>query len=196
MVDWEGTAEFSEDGRHRLSLGRRWGNGPRALVCGANPSSAGASRNDPTISWLIKMFEPRGYGGFLMVNWETYIASSPKEMHTWRNCCPIDEHRAAVARNLDIIRTASVQSEMRFVAWGNLVPSIPQTTKVLWALSLGVSEPLYAFGLTKDGKPKHPMARGHHRIPDDWKPVLWRAGPGVSETPATSKADESKGANP
>ncbi|UFW79976.1 DUF1643 domain-containing protein [Rhizobium sp. SU303] len=31
------------------------------------------------------------------------------------------------------------------------------------------------LGLTKDGYPKHPMARGAHRIPRDQQPILWKS---------------------
>jgi hypothetical protein len=29
------------------------------------------------------------------------------------------------------------------------------------------------FGLPETCAPKHPMARGVHRVPDDQKPILW-----------------------
>jgi hypothetical protein len=32
----------------------------------------------------------------------------------------------------------------------------------------------YCMGTNKDGSPKHPLARGHNRIPDDQQPILWR----------------------
>ena len=35
---------------------------------------------------------------------------------------------------------------------------------------------LYAFGLNANGTPKHPLARGKNRIPDDAVPFLWRKG--------------------
>ena len=34
---------------------------------------------------------------------------------------------------------------------------------------------LVCLGLTKDGYPKHPMARGAHRIPRDQQPILWKS---------------------
>jgi hypothetical protein len=40
---------------------------------------------------------------------------------------------------------------------------------------------VHCFGLTADGAPLHPMARGRSRIPDHAQPVLWKAGtPGGS----------------
>lgn len=34
---------------------------------------------------------------------------------------------------------------------------------------------LWCWGTNADGSPKHPMARGKHRIPRDQQPILWRA---------------------
>jgi hypothetical protein len=34
---------------------------------------------------------------------------------------------------------------------------------------------LWCWGTNADGSPKHPMARGKHRIPADQPPILWRA---------------------
>ena len=33
---------------------------------------------------------------------------------------------------------------------------------------------IYCLGTTGGGSPKHPTARGKHRVPDDQQPVLWR----------------------
>jgi hypothetical protein len=63
----------------------------------------------------------------------------------------------------------------RFVAWGNLVPDVPHTTAVLRALSGAGRYDLLAFGLTKDWTPKHPAARGVHRLVAGATPIVWRA---------------------
>lgn len=34
--------------------------------------------------------------------------------------------------------------------------------------------PVFCLGMNEDGSPKHPLARGRYRVPDDQQPVLWR----------------------
>jgi hypothetical protein len=51
----DASAEFSIDGKHRLRLDRWWAPGPRAVVCMANPSKAGAHDNDATVWNLIAL---------------------------------------------------------------------------------------------------------------------------------------------
>lgn len=176
LMPWQGSAEFSDHalGRLRLRLDRWWGEGPRALICGCNPSNADGECNDPTVWRCIELCRGR-WSGFTMVNWEPYISSSPIDLHAWRN--KFGGHEAYLQiciRNLDLLRALSADAAIRFVAWGNLVPFTPHTQKVIKALSLDGQRDLYAFGLTKDRAPKHPMARGAHRILTGAEPVLWQ----------------------
>ena len=175
-ADIHGSAEFSACGKHRLRLDRWWGDGPRALVCGCNPSDAGADRNDPTIHRLNTLLRPR-CTGYTMVNFGTYIGASPAEFWRWRETAWRDDPDYAARRdaNLMTIGVLAAMAPLRIVAWGNLVPGVPDATKILLALSLNCVVDLHAFGITKDGKPKHPMARGHHRIADDADLVVWQA---------------------
>ena len=54
------------------------------------------------------------------------------------------------------------------------MPNVPRTAAILHALSVGGARDLMAFGLTKDGLPKHPMARGKHRLLRGEPLVTWR----------------------
>lgn len=46
-------ATFNPDATCRMTLSRFWGDGPHALLIGANPSNAGEERNDPTsLAWV------------------------------------------------------------------------------------------------------------------------------------------------
>jgi len=180
MSDIQGSAEFSDETppifRHQLD--RWWSDLPRALICMANPSYAGADKNDPTIHSLVRLVKAwPGCGGFRVVNWEPYIATSPADLYRWRDETSArnpDLARAVRTENINRIRCLSADAYIRIVAWGNLVPLTPHTQHTLAAMSLDQTENLYAFGFTNNGSPKHPMARGKSRIPDGQAALLWR----------------------
>lgn len=182
MSEIRGLAEFSGDGRHRRKLVRTWGSGPHALICMANPSTAGADDNDPTVLRLIDLLRGRfGLGGFTAVNWCDRIATDPREHRAWRQqAIHRDEAAYTALRDENLRRIRFLSGSMlpavslRIVAWGDLVPQERQTTLVLRALSLDGAHPLYAFGLTGAGAPKHPLARGRSRIPTGAPLITYR----------------------
>jgi hypothetical protein len=159
----KGSAEFSADGKHRLRLDRWWGSGiaPRALIGLANPSKAGGDVNDPTVHRGIALVRERA-AGMTYVNRDSYIATDPSELRAWRERM---EHEAPATleqidqRNLGLIRSLSATAAIRIIACGNLVTA-DRLPPFLDALSLDGMFPVYCFGLTKDGAPKHPLARG------------------------------------
>lgn len=172
-----GSAEFSINGEHRLRLDRWWAPGPRALVCMTNPSRAGAHDNDATVWNLIALVKALGYPGFTVVNWLPYIATKPTDLFAWRNALLESDGPAYRAIHETAISTIAALTEgaaARFVAWGNMVPQVPHTTAILRALSANGRYELFAFDLTKDGNPKHPAARGEHRMVPGIPPVIWR----------------------
>lgn len=179
---WTGSAEFSPETppMFRMQLDRWWGDSPRVLVCMANPSYAGADKNDPTIWSLDRLLRPiAGCGGFTVVNWEAYIATDPKDLYRWRSIISrdsIEDYRAIQSHNYRRIRRLSKTAFMRIIAWGDIVPLCLHRTQTLRAMSLDHSEALYCFGTTKSGAPKHPLARGKSRIPDGTLPSMWLGG--------------------
>jgi hypothetical protein len=177
MTETGSSAEFSTDGMLRLRLDRWWAPGPRALVCMANPSKAGADADDTTVRNLTALIRPLGYPGFTVANWLPYIATEPADMFRWRNALLDTDrprYRAVHEKALEIIRDLTPEAAVRFVAWGNLVPAVPHTSDVLRVLSGDFKYDLFAFGVTKDGAPKHPAARGAHRLVPGTAPVIWR----------------------
>jgi hypothetical protein len=176
----QGSAVFNDgeprEYRHRLD--RWWSDEPRALVLMANPSIAGADKNDPTIHNLIRLVRLwNGCGGFTVVNYEPYIATDPNNLRGWQagmSRFDPDKLAAIRAENLLLIRQLSADAWIRIVAWGDIVPSTPHSDRTLAAASLDRTQSLYAFGFTKSGSPKHPLARGKSRIPDGARPAIWR----------------------
>lgn len=177
MIDIRGDALFSEDGEFRHRLDRWWSDEPRLLMCMANPSKAGADRNDPTIHSVIRLTRPLpGIGGFTIVNWEPKIATDPKDLYRWRAAVDLRELQEIHANNLAMIRDLSKTAAMRVLAWGDVIPLAPHTTATKRAMALDHSEALYCFGTTKSGAPKHPLARGKSFIATGTLPSVWLAG--------------------
>jgi len=177
LNDVQGSAEFSEETPplYRWRLDRWWSDEPRALICMANPSIAGGDKNDPTVSTIIRLLRPLpGYGGFTVVNELPYIATDPKDLTRWRESEFPEVLRGVGRKNEELIRSLSLYAKVRIVAWGALVDMSPNARRVLNAMSLDRTEPLYCLGRTNNGAPKHPLARGKHRIPDGTTPMVWR----------------------
>ena len=63
------TAEFSEDGRYRYYLTRRWDKCRYPIIFAMlNPSTATAEIDDPTLRRCIGYARKWGYGGLIVVN--------------------------------------------------------------------------------------------------------------------------------
>lgn len=166
------SAEF--EGSYRLSLTRTWGAGPTIVIAGCNPSRADADRDDPTMSREMAFANRWGFGGLVKINVYPVIAAtiSMGALRTWRAGYP-----ATWSRNMDRATELLGDAGAAWAAWGALVPD-----EDLGAWLPGVAGRLgrrvcwQCLGVTATGSPKHTLARGRHRIPDDP-----RAGPAGGE---------------
>lgn len=161
------TAVISPCGLYRYELRRNWDFGkPLLVVCMLNPSTADAEKNDMTITTLVQFAKLWGYGGILVVNLCAFRASKPKDMWSAKDPTGPDNHdylRAA-------LRYASENGGRALAAWGavqNMAANFLREAEI-WQVEL------VCLGTTQDGSPKHPAARGVHRIPRDQQPIVWR----------------------
>lgn len=139
-------ARFSEDGKHRYNLWRRFAEkGPTLLVIGVNPSKAGADFNDPTITRYEGFAKRDKFALLLAGNLLCHVATDPDDLK-WVDD-PIgpqaDEWLVKMRKMADVC----------VVAWGNNGKFLKRDQHVLKLLApLG---PLHCFGLNKTGTPKH-----------------------------------------
>ena len=83
MTNYSSTAEFSEDGRYRYYLTRRWDNGSYPIIFALlNPSMATAETDDPTIRRCIGYAHKWGYGGLIVVNLFAIRSPNPKILYS------------------------------------------------------------------------------------------------------------------
>lgn len=172
-------AHFAAPGiRSRLS--RDWCPGPRALVIGCNPSSAGANADDQTSRWWNAWFHLFGFGGYDAMNLYPFCTSSPPECRSRveRAMDGADWHdRDHLFANLEQLVKTAKQSHQVFVCWGAIAWDSDWIDHVVEEIQTGV-EPypnLWCWGKTASGAPKHPLARGKHRIDPHQQPILWKA---------------------
>lgn len=149
------SAVISPCGAYRYRLGRRWGEGPSVLWICLNPSTADATRDDPTLRRLIGFSRAWGYGGLRLGNLFALRSTDPHELY--RAPDPIgpdnDDHLRAMAGGVSLI----------VAAWGNH-GIVRGRGRVVRSMFPGMK----VLGLTKIGEPRHPLYAAGDLTPIDW----------------------------
>lgn len=161
------------DDEFRWVLSERWAEGPMIGYVGMNPSDASDKKTDPT--WMRwRGFSQRwGFGGQYAMNPVPKRSSSPEDAMSWLGCVRSGAiNRSAIDRNIEFAHRYGRECAAWVIGWGDKGKAMDAIYRVhrdfLYALradALGV--PFLAFGLTASGNPKHVLARGTSRIPDD-----------------------------
>ncbi|NKI17388.1 DUF1643 domain-containing protein [Spongiibacter sp. KMU-166] len=170
-------ATLSHCGKLRWSLRRWWRVDSRVCWVMLNPSTADASADDPTLKRCIHFSRAWGYGGLIVVNLYPFRSPSPADCRRWADWesnGPDWHVRDVLMRNEAIVVEACQSSDLIVVAWGNQPWAMACSEHMLEAIQENIDKPLHCLGITKNGSPKHPMARGKHRAPVDQQPVIWR----------------------
>jgi hypothetical protein len=165
----KGTAVFSECGTWRYNLTREWSleHAAPAVVIGANPSTATAEVDDPTIRLETGIARDRwGMGYYIKVNAYAFRATNPKDM--WAAAkCGVDINGP---KNDDFIVAAMDKARYYcgrvIAAWGSIVK--PERVEQIINLARGCGVALWAFGINPSGTPWHPL---YKKLPA--MPVLW-----------------------
>lgn len=166
------SAAISRCKRYRWQLGRRWAPGAPVLFCMLNPSTANAERDDPTIRRCVEFARAWGFPALHVVNLYPLRSPSPAVLEEWLDGVAYDDSAAhAEDLNLGWLRDEADKAGQVICAWGAGAPEsiVPQIA----ALRGDEERPLYCIGRTEAGAPKHPLARGKHRVPASARPVPW-----------------------
>lgn len=146
------SATLSEDGVYRYDLVRHTG------VLGAsdtvvfvllNPSTADASKDDPTVRRCMGYTNRWGYERLVICNLFAYRATEPRELlHT----------PDPVGPDNDVVLASWCVRNPVVVGWGNVPrPLQPRAAAVLAMLAQRPSRPVWCLGTTKGGEPRHPL---------------------------------------
>jgi hypothetical protein len=156
-----GSAVFSACGQYRYLLTRRLTeNGSEhgcepnkmATFIMLNPSTADATRNDPTIRRCIGFAQQWACGTLQVLNLFAVRATLPQTMKQTDD--PVGpENQQWFER---VLRAAPVDSHIVVCAWGVHGAFRGQDRVVLgWLRELGIAS--FALGVTRDGHPCHPL---------------------------------------
>ena len=138
-------AEFSPCRVYRYALWRWWDpEKPYAMFIGLNPSVADEVKDDPTIRRCRRFAADWDYGGLVMTNLFAVRATDPKAMIAHSD--PIG------SENDNYLRELSWGAGIVIAAWGARGGHLERDTQVLSMLPR-----LHHLGLTKTGKPRHPL---------------------------------------
>jgi hypothetical protein len=157
LYDFQGDkgAVFSPRRTYRYALWRWWDRSKGfAMFVGLNPSTADESEDDATLRRCRRFAVDWGYGGVVVTNLFALRARDPKIMLADPN--PIGFENDVWLRRL------SGQAGIIVAAWGARGGYLGRDEEVLKLLGK-----VYHLGLTKAGKPKHPLY-----LRADTKPVL------------------------
>jgi hypothetical protein len=158
-------ADLSPCGKYRYTLTRTWGlSTSHVLFLMLNPSNADDQKDDPTIRRCISLAKAWGYDGIYVGNLFAYRSSVPRVLKDIKD--PVGPE------NDMYLEQMLASANLTIAAWGAngaLHGRADQVRTLYGARGLG----FHHLGLTMEGYPKHPLARGVHRIPNDVLPQHW-----------------------
>ena len=149
-------AVFSSDRQYRYRLWRVWDESlPLCLFVMLNPSTADASKNDPTVRRCIGFARSWGYGGLLVGNLFALRSTDPSVLYQAEYPVGSDNDGAL----FDMAR----QAGLVIAAWGTHGKHLDRGAEVI----ANRPSALYHLGLTAGGYPRHPLY-----VPSATRPVL------------------------
>jgi hypothetical protein len=143
-----GSAVFSRDRRYRYRLTRRWSQSKSAPIAFIllNPSTADATRDDPTIRRCVGFAKARGYSEMTVVNLFTLRSTDPAGLYIASD--PVGPRSDAH------IERAIVDSAEVVAGWGTHGGLLNRGDSVVNRFR---NCNLLAFGLTRNRQPRHPL---------------------------------------
>lgn len=164
MIDLLGRtcgAKFSACGIYRYRLWRKWdASRPTLAFLMLNPSVAGETDNDATVTRCITRAAKGGYGALEVVNLFALISTDPQALYA-PEIDPIGpENDQAIT---DVARSC----ETLVCAWSTHARHLDREAQVLGLLDQLRVVP-HVLVINKDGTPRHPLYVGYSVTPVPW----------------------------
>ena len=152
-------AIFSDCGQYRYRLWRRWSEGATVAFLMLNPSTADATRNDPTVERCHRRAVDMGFGALEVINIFAHRATDPKDL------------KKALAPNGPLndktLIDTTKSAEMTICAWGSHGTHLDRDKQVR-SLLKGADIHTHILALTKYDQPRHPLYISYAQKPVPW----------------------------
>lgn len=154
----KGRAEFSRCGTWRYRLERDFerdlfAGGPAALAfVMLNPSTATASKLDPTVRRCVGYAQREGAGRLIVANLFAVRATDPRDMLAAKD--PIGPGNDAALRRI------MGEGVPVVIAWGSFTiapSSAQQRVRFVRSLACELGTALFCLGTCENGEPRHPL---------------------------------------
>ena len=148
-MDIKRTATFDSSGDYRYQLERRWAKkGREVTFVMLNPSSADATKDDPTLRACIQFAQRWAFGSLTVVNLFGYRTAHPEVLKQ------VDD---PVGEENDAYVVAAVERAQQVVlAWGNYGGWLERDRAILSLLRPHCTKLRY-LKLNRSGHPRHPL---------------------------------------
>ena len=127
------------------------------VVVGCNPSIASDLSPDNTMQNVCRIATANGYDGIVMINLSAQRATNPDELDTENNADLHQENLEAIINVLNEVKTFDI-----LLAYGGLIHKrkyLKNNLSDLLSIFSNYKAPILAYGINKDGTPKHPCPR-------------------------------------
>lgn len=159
------------EGELRWDLRRQWAAGPTICWVGLNPSTADYRVDDPTIIREMSFSNAWGFGSMIKLNLYPFRSSTTDRLWAWRKT---PAAQPAIERNIRECVAALVECETLVAAWGAGADPRDRGAFIAEVDRRMGPRTWMCIGMTANGSPTHPLARGKHRVPDEAQLMIWR----------------------
>lgn len=158
------SAILSSCGTYRYWLERGEPDTPYVAWVLANPSTADAEKDDPTVRKGRGFSERLGYKRFVFANVLAYRATDPEALR--------DVADPFGPLNENYLREVAEHASSIIVAWGGAITKkhrryIPRVLTLLRSLH---HKPIMCFGYTADRQPRHPLMLAYATSLEEYRP--------------------------
>lgn len=163
------SAVFDVAPKQRLVLTRRWdmlGTARPMVAWMLNPSSAGATEDDPTVRKCIGFAKRAGCGGLAIVNWSPVVATDPRDLLKLENL-RLEDSEPYILHALLQLRPSYV-----LVGWGANGAHVRKRYPEQWSRTLlhaRQANDLWCIDETQSRDPVHPLYQPYEKGLHVWR---------------------------